>query len=237
MKNKNKVILGVITLILVLTVGYALFSQNINITGTATAKGDFSLKVTCEKGLKSELVPEELLPEDMELPKEEGYENDSCSVNETNVSFHADLKYPGAGRYFTIKITNTGSIDAYWNIENGSEVIKNKLCIDGKNGTTNGTIEENECTNYNDDGPFFVPDYGPVHFFPIAYEKLDGTITSNFEELEGAIDEEGNLVLKSGESLYFLASASLDDGLSYKAGSFLITHECQYKLLFTQKTN
>ena len=43
MNKQNKIIVGVITLILALTIGYAVFTQNLNINGTATAKGEFGL--------------------------------------------------------------------------------------------------------------------------------------------------------------------------------------------------
>ena len=43
LNRQNKIIVGVLALILTITVGYAVFSQSLNITGTAKAEGNFSL--------------------------------------------------------------------------------------------------------------------------------------------------------------------------------------------------
>ena len=47
MNKKNKILVGCLALLLVLSVGYALFSETIEINGTATAKGDFDITYTC----------------------------------------------------------------------------------------------------------------------------------------------------------------------------------------------
>ena len=44
-KNKNKILIGCLALLLVMAVGYALFSETITINGTATAKGDFNMQI------------------------------------------------------------------------------------------------------------------------------------------------------------------------------------------------
>ena len=43
MKKQNIAIIAVVALVLAVAVGYALFSQTINITGTATAQGSFDV--------------------------------------------------------------------------------------------------------------------------------------------------------------------------------------------------
>ena len=43
LSRQNKIIVGIVALVLALTVGYALFSQSLNIGGTASAKGEFKL--------------------------------------------------------------------------------------------------------------------------------------------------------------------------------------------------
>lgn len=119
MKKNKMIIIIALTFILICSVGYAIFSENINISGTASAKGDFEFTATCQPGLSSE-VPESLVKivsdyNDVsgteDYPSvESGYNNDTCSVSGKTVTFSADLKYPSAMRVFTIKITNTGSI-------------------------------------------------------------------------------------------------------------------------------
>ena len=54
-KTRNKIFVGCLALLLVMVAGYALFSQNLNITGTAKAQGDFDIEIaraeiTSEKG-------------------------------------------------------------------------------------------------------------------------------------------------------------------------------------------
>ena len=58
MKSKNNILVGCLALLLVLSVGYALFSETVTINGTATAKGDFSLKVSCMNAEENELFVE-----------------------------------------------------------------------------------------------------------------------------------------------------------------------------------
>ena len=51
MKKKNMIIIGIITLILAVAIGYAIFSDTLTINGSATAKGNFELSYFCEKDL------------------------------------------------------------------------------------------------------------------------------------------------------------------------------------------
>ena len=48
MVKKNKILVACLALLLVLSVGYALFSETITINGTATAKGSFDITYACE---------------------------------------------------------------------------------------------------------------------------------------------------------------------------------------------
>ena len=123
-KTRNKIFVGCLALLLVMVAGYALFSQNLTINGTAKAQGEFSLSMTCTPG-----ILDEIKIYDADYGSQSGYSNDSCSVENDTVTFHADLAYPTARRYFTVKVVNTGSVTAvdevvdvmtqtYLNIEN-----------------------------------------------------------------------------------------------------------------------
>ena len=123
-KTRNKIFVGCLALLLVMVAGYALFSQNLTINGTAKAQGEFSLSMTCTPG-----ILDEIKNYDADYGSQSGYSNDSCSVENDTVTFHADLAYPTARRYFTVKVVNTGSVTAvdevvdvmtqtYLNIEN-----------------------------------------------------------------------------------------------------------------------
>ena len=59
MKKKNMIIIGVIALILAVSVGYALFSNTLTINGSATAKGDFNMTMTCQPGLDTSIASAE----------------------------------------------------------------------------------------------------------------------------------------------------------------------------------
>ena len=94
MKNekKSKILIGCLALLLVMAVGYALFSENITINGTATAKGDFNLSYTCEK-----------------------YElggTGTCSIDGETITTTSNLTKPTDVVGYDVKITNTGSIPA-----------------------------------------------------------------------------------------------------------------------------
>ena len=123
-KTRNKIFVGCLALLLVMVAGYALFSQKLTINGTAKAQGEFSLSMTCTPG-----ILDEIKKLDANYGSQSGYSNDSCSVANDTVTFHTDLAYPTARRYFTVKVVNTGSVTAvdevvdvmtqtYLNIEN-----------------------------------------------------------------------------------------------------------------------
>ena len=106
-KTRNKIFVGCLALLLVMVAGYALFSQNLTINGTAKAQGEFSLSMTCTTG-----ILDEIKNYDAGYGSQSGYSNDSCSVANDTVTFHTDLAYPTARRYFTVKVVNTGSVIA-----------------------------------------------------------------------------------------------------------------------------
>ena len=130
-KTRNKIFVGCLALLLVMVAGYALFSQNLNITGTAKAQGEFSLSMTCTPG-----ILDEIKNYDANYARQSGYSNDSCSVANDTVTFHTDLAYPKARRYFTVKVVNTGSItavdesvDLFWSDVYGDGGGENKNCL------------------------------------------------------------------------------------------------------------
>ncbi len=103
MKKQNIAIIGVIAFVLAVAVGYALFSETLNINGTATAKGDFDVEFT-EVGTINKV----------------GYTdvdgtNDiaviSADKNTLTVKVNK-LDYPGAYVEIPVTITNKGSVPA-----------------------------------------------------------------------------------------------------------------------------
>ena len=105
MKKKNMIIIGVIALILVVAVGYALFSDTLTINGTATAKGDFNLSYACE------FVDEDISwGEGQETSASTG--TGSCQVEGNEITTTSKLSKPTDFSIFKVTITNNGSIPA-----------------------------------------------------------------------------------------------------------------------------
>ena len=100
LSKNNKILVGCLALLLVMSVGYALFSDTIEINGSATAKGDFNLVTTCDEAepvndLNSGSVTDATI---------------TCNDNIVNAS--ATLDYPGSKKWFRIKVKNEGTISA-----------------------------------------------------------------------------------------------------------------------------
>ncbi len=92
-KRKNKILIGCLALLLVMTVGYALFSETITINGTATAKGDFNIEYTCEVYDTINRV-----------------ETGECVIEGNTITTTSMLTKPTDGVTFRIKVINKGSI-------------------------------------------------------------------------------------------------------------------------------
>ena len=109
-KTRNKIFVGCLALLLVIVAGYALFSQNLNITGTAKAEGDFELTTSVVDLNES-------------WAKDYGFLNDNAvfggivknpliNVSGNVVTTSVELGIPGSFYNFAIKIKNTGTIPA-----------------------------------------------------------------------------------------------------------------------------
>lgn len=102
MNNKNKILIGCLVLLVVLSVGYALFSDSITINGTALAEGEFSLTTTCD--------------EDVSVVMDKGeyglVSNAEISCNNNVVNASATLGAPGSYKWFRVMVENTGTIPA-----------------------------------------------------------------------------------------------------------------------------
>ena len=142
-KTRNKIFVGCLALLLVMVAGYALFSQNLTINGTAKAQGEFSLSTTCTPG-----ILDEIKNYDADYGSQSGYSNDSCSVENDTVTFHTDLAYPTARRYFTVKVVNTGSVTA---VDESVDVLTQYM----------GNFENNKNCQYNSSDDSLVRCYNP----------------------------------------------------------------------------
>lgn len=206
MNKSNKLLVGILAFVVVCVVGYALFSETITVTGTATAKGDFSITTTCENGISSIFGDDVFSSEsqyDLSVSAEGGYENDSCSVLGNDVSFTTSLKYPGSARYFTIKATNTGSIPATFDTAEADEYgfgTTFSACTKDEQGISAGCEEKLK---------------GKYNFFEniiAGFSDKDGIYYANYDDVSSFFDENTGLpVLESGESIYLIAGLYWDE--------------------------
>lgn len=103
MKKQNIAIIGVIAFVLAIAVGYALFSETITVTGTATAKGSFDVEFT-----------------EVGTPTCSGFSEECTKANLAVISEDKNtltvtvnkLQYPGAYVEIPVTVTNVGTIPA-----------------------------------------------------------------------------------------------------------------------------
>ena len=184
LSKNNKILIGCLALLLVMSVGYALFSDTITINGSATAKGDFNLVTTCDM---DEEVLNEIGVYNMGSSSDEKI---SCEGNVVSAS--ATLDYPGSTKWFRIMIKNEGTIPAKLKkvVElNNPEVM---ICESGNCGSQIINIAKNDDNTNSVGAQFFsdaqwTSDYEDV---PYGYEP------SFYEEILDA-------VLNPGETAYF----------------------------------
>lgn len=107
MKNKkrNYVIVVLVVLLLALAVGYAAFSETLNITGTANAKGTFDMEFTSAA---------------IDTATAKGIDTVGSSAvisadKNTVTVVVKDLAYPGAGTNVTVVAKNAGTVPAKLN--------------------------------------------------------------------------------------------------------------------------
>ena len=98
--NKKVLIVMLIIFMLMLAVGYAVFSETLTISGTANAKGTFDLEFQNAEVVKNVGADKEKTTAEISADK------NTLIVNA------ADLAYPGAGVEFSVDIVNVGTIPA-----------------------------------------------------------------------------------------------------------------------------
>ena len=213
-KTRNKIFAGCLALLLVMVAGYALFSQNLNVTGTAKAEGGFSVTPTCQTGIPSNLVSSAksfFTANDVAWVDENAYYDDSCTVSGNTISYQSSFKWPGARRYFTIKVKNTGSITAIPSYDYHDDSAE--ACIDNNN---NDTYDSGEC--YTDTNSIQLAatifDALVAWDMPFAIEDKDGTIydtaSMTEEQLAKFQTSDGDFKLDAGQSAYYIVGFGLN---------------------------
>lgn len=103
MKKQNIAIIGIIVFVLALAIGYALFSETLTISGTASASGDFDVEFTSIGDVTSSGYTKQ--PDSADIAViESGNNKLTITVDK--------LDYPGAYVEIPVTITNKGSVPA-----------------------------------------------------------------------------------------------------------------------------
>ena len=219
-KTRNKIFVGCLALLLVMVAGYALFSQNLTINGTAKAQGEFSLSMTCTPGILDEIIRYS-----SDYGSQSGYSNDSCSVENDTVTFHTDLAYPTARRYFTVKVVNTGSVTA---VDESVDVLTQYM----------GNFENNKNCQYNSSDDSLVRCYNPNGNDTTNSKTKYIKKTKNGEI--SYLTNHDKLTLEPGDTFYLtlgITWPSLLQMPKFQTGEWYFKLTRQYTLDFVQETN
>ena len=214
MSKSNKILLGVFAFVVVCVMGYALFSETITVTGSATAKGEFNISTTCKTGVTEEILTAYGVTND--IFKEGGYEKDYCNLTTTGVEFGTNFLYPTAKRDFTVIIKNDGTIAAqaimFLEEDDGDIKISGKAC--------NGDNYPNECHEINRDY-FDLEDTGET---VVLFIKKDGShVLMETPEYSNFYDSDtGIMTLEPGESamMVFYARWPEDANLNHMINTY-----------------
>ena len=88
---KSKILVAALAVVVLASVAYAAFSQSLQINGTGTATGDWSVEITGITNASSTGTTEAVVP----------------SFTATTASFSTNLQYPGATATYNIVIKNS----------------------------------------------------------------------------------------------------------------------------------
>ena len=230
MNKKKKVIIGVLALALVMVVGYAILSDTLTINGTATAQGDFAFEITTQKEVFDDVKSSNMYAVlnnygstgDVDLANAVSSNVDSSITNTSNtVTYSANLKQPGQRQYFTVKVTNTGSIPIVLDIYNGNVNIEtsitgNLLMDDGNTFDVNEIMNVVEGHGENIYG-FSGADALNVDLLKLNLVNLSDIYVSKeiYDELEA--DPEAVPKLDTGESAYLVFSSYWREDLDFNS--------------------
>ena len=207
LNKNNKILVGILAFIVVCVIGYALFSENITVTGTATADGDFEITPSC-----SLTLPDDILDDFNRHATQGGYKNEDCTVNGKEITLSTTLLYPSAKKIFYAEIKNTGNINAVYSLNGIIDNLSIKLKLYDK--TTDELIEERNVDIFEGD---FDHNYAQWTLDKTYIKTKDGVHLHTDDEIINNNklykDNKGNYYLqfKPGESLVFVYELFWDD--------------------------
>ena len=189
MNKSNKVLLGVLSFVVVCVVGYALFSETITVTGTATAKGNFEITAT---SLNLDLEENKLLYGANSYYSGD-FENPTINIADNVVTSNVILKSPGSGYSFGVAFTNTGTIPA--KLKTIRNLTTNKVLLDKNTQEYDFDYYVGEegknligAELFSEDGYLYDYEYKPEDYIRTACYPDTGMLEA---------------ILDPGESMYF----------------------------------
>lgn len=212
-KRKNIIFIICLTVLVSLSIGYAIFNEDIKFDTTARTVGTWDLDLECEVGLSDVYLNMGLEASD------QGVSNPTCTVSDSTINYSATLNEDEAIQYFSVKITNNGSITVllpkYSDITN--YITDGYIYIKDSMGALNSTYYYGS-SSYNTYSNYFGNTFG----LPV-FVKSNGTVvamedatTSDFIATRGS---DSFYKLKTGESMNFLI------GLMWNHSSSLPTYD------------
>ena len=190
LSRQNKIVVGIVALVLALTVGYALFSQSLNIGGTASADGKFQLTFYSVGTVKE--------------VGSSGTTVTSSDEDKTLTITVPKLEYPGAYVQVPVVIKNTGTVDAKL-----LGITTEGLSNDDMEVTYTG-LEQNDIIN---------PDATRDIVITIKWKESSVTTASSLNFNIGLNYEQvkvGDITTGSSESSFPVVEGQLGDNVNYK---------------------
>jgi len=169
-KKKNMIIGGLLALIFLMSVGYAAFATNLNISGTANTSS-WIIKITNIR----------------EKTHTGGADTENTSFTDLSASFSSTLTQPGDSVTYEVTVENMGNIDA--SLKKVTKTFTQNKYIDV---TYSGLLEGQMLYKQGQTGSTAVMEV-TVTFKDIEIESLTDTITSNIT-ISLDFEQEGNNV-------------------------------------------
>ena len=231
-KRKNKIFIVCLSFFVVLSIGYAAFSENVSVSGTSKSQASFNITTTCTKGLPSNIQAAIGLS-DLELfTLNRGYKNDTCSVSGNNVTIGATFEYPTASRLFTIKMTNNSSMDAmlYIDDENGYQTA-GQIVATTSNGSYTYNFGENIYT-YAASLWTNTSNYGTAFF-----EDTSGNLNAFSGDKNIYYNSNGYYIkLSKNESIYLVFISTMSSNWDSSYDDYTVTATETFTFPFVQYT-
>ena len=171
MNKKNKILVVCLTLLLALSVGYALFSETITINGTATAKGSFDMTYTCEVVTKE-------LADSFDVSSYTKGGTGTCKIEDGVIKTISSLTKPTDQVVYKVDITNSGTIAAKLKTVDSSNNAENDW-------GTGGTPPEAGDEVYFDPNTYLTGMYG-------IHDRFGFGVSDSYMESLGFIFEPGH---------------------------------------------